>query len=56
MARREDMDNIILSQAQRQRQKKVGLNTKLWGQTNKNAIQMIATNEDWKNDINVRVA
>jgi hypothetical protein len=33
MIRGEDMDNIILSLVQRQKEKKVGLNTKLWGQT-----------------------
>jgi hypothetical protein len=32
MARGEDMDNIILGSAQRQREKKVGRNNKLWGQ------------------------
>ena len=33
MARGEDMDNIILGPTQRQREKKVCCNNKLWGQT-----------------------
>ena len=37
------------------REKKVCCNNKLWGQT-KNAIKIIATKEDWKKDINGRVA
>jgi hypothetical protein len=45
MARGEDMDNTILDSTQRQ----------IMG-TNKNAIKIIATNEDWKNDSNGRVA
>jgi len=48
------MHNIILGPVQRRREKKVGLNNKLWGQ--KNAIKMIASKEDWKNDIIGRVA
>jgi hypothetical protein len=37
------------------KRKKVCCNNKLWGQI-KNAIHMIATSEDWKNDINGKVA
>jgi hypothetical protein len=33
MARGEDTDNIILGSTQRQREKKVCCNNKLWGQT-----------------------
>lgn len=33
IARGEDMDNIILGSTQRQREKKVCCNNKLWGQT-----------------------
>jgi hypothetical protein len=48
------MDNIILSLTQRQRENKVCCNNKLWGQT-QNAIKMIETTEDWKDDSNGRV-
>ncbi len=49
------MENITLGLAQRQREKKVDWNNKLWGLT-KNAITMIATKANWRNDINGRVA
>ncbi len=55
MARGEDMDNIILGPTQRQREKKVCCKNQLWGETN-NAIKFISTKEDWKKDINGRVA
>ncbi len=54
MARGEDMDNIILGLTQRQREKRCAV-TINYGD-NKNTIHMIATSEDWKHDINGRVA
>jgi hypothetical protein len=56
MARGEEMVNIILGLGltQRQREKKVCCNNKLWEQQKCNS--MIATKEDWEDDRSGRVA
>ena len=55
MPRGVDMGCTILGLTQRQKENKVEFNNKLW-RTNKNAINMIATTDAWKNDIKGRVA